>query len=140
MTKLEHCLENAIVALEEGKDFDTWLYEERGRGNIHAWGNSDAVLTDASVIDVKDIWELASYVQFVVVQNVKSAGYNKWLKENPYILGIDLDRSQKADRLEPEHIYKPEQSPMCEEWDSGADGIKSAAYDKIYGDFNKKKE
>lgn len=88
MTKLEHCLENAIVALEDGKDFDTWLYEERGRGNIHAWGNSDAVLTDASVIDVKDIWELANYVQFVVVQNVKSAGYNKWLKENPYLKGF----------------------------------------------------
>ena len=116
MTKLEHCLENAIVALEEGKDFDTWLYEERGRGNIHAWGNSDAVLTDASVIDVKDIWEMANYVQFIIVQNVKSAGYNKWLKENPYL----NEYYQKADRKESK--------------------VPDPLTSRIYSDFNKKKE
>ena len=65
MSKLEHCLENAIVAIEEGKDYDQWRYEEIPRLNAcpfgeHIW----AVLTDDSVINLKDIWEMALYVVY----------------------------------------------------------------------------
>lgn len=28
MSRLEHCYENAITAIEDGKDYDTWKYEE----------------------------------------------------------------------------------------------------------------
>ena len=33
MSRLEHCLENAITAIEQGKDYDTWRYEEMPRLN-----------------------------------------------------------------------------------------------------------
>jgi hypothetical protein len=65
MSNLEHCLENAIIAVEEGKDYDAWFYEEVPRLNAcpfgaHAW----AVLTDDSVINLKDIWAMATYVVY----------------------------------------------------------------------------
>lgn len=28
MSRLEHCYENAITAIEDGKDYDTWKYEK----------------------------------------------------------------------------------------------------------------
>lgn len=108
MTKLECCLENAIAALEEGKDFDTWLYEERNKGNIHAWGNSDAVLTDASVIDVKDIWELASYVQFVVVQNVKTEISTRRLENFNSVYKEAMDTGHNIESLREEYEKRNE--------------------------------
>lgn len=38
MANLEHCLENAIVAIEEGKDYDAWFYEEVPRLNACPFG------------------------------------------------------------------------------------------------------
>lgn len=64
MTKLEHCFENAIVAIENGKDFDTWRYEEIPRLNASPFNKDWAVLTDESIINLKDIWQLAEYVKY----------------------------------------------------------------------------
>ena len=65
MSNLEHCFKNAIEAIGAGKDYDTWFYEEVPRLNAspfgpHAW----AVLTDDSVINLRDIWVLAQYVVY----------------------------------------------------------------------------
>ena len=64
MSNLEHCFENAICAIEDGKDYDTWLYEEVPRLNASPFGKSWAVLTDESIINLKDIWELAVYAVY----------------------------------------------------------------------------
>ena len=65
MSNLEHCLENAIVAIEEGKDYDQWRYEEIPRLNAFPFGEHTwAVLTDDSVINLKDIWVMATYVVY----------------------------------------------------------------------------
>lgn len=64
MSNLEHCLENAIVAVEEGKDYDLWRYEETPRGNASPFNKDWAVLTDESIINLKDIWAMATYVVY----------------------------------------------------------------------------
>ena len=65
MSNLEHCLENAIVAVEERKDFDTWFYEEVPRLNASPFGaHTWCVLTEDSVINLKDIWQMAMYVVY----------------------------------------------------------------------------
>lgn len=64
MSNLEHCLENAIVAIEEGKDYDAWRYEEIPRLNASPFNNDWAVLTDESIINLKDIWAMATYVVY----------------------------------------------------------------------------
>lgn len=64
MTKLEHCFENAIVAIENGKDYDTWRYEEIPRLNASPFNKDWAVLTDESIINLNDIWQLAEYVKY----------------------------------------------------------------------------
>lgn len=64
MSNLEHCLENAIVAIEEGKDYDAWRYEEIPRLNVSPFNKDWAVLTDESIINLKDIWEMATYVVY----------------------------------------------------------------------------
>lgn len=64
MTKLEHCFENAIVAIENGKDYDTWRYEEIPRLNASPFNKDWAVLTDESIINLKDIWQLAEYIKY----------------------------------------------------------------------------
>lgn len=64
MSRLEHCLENAIVAIEEGKDYDAWRYEEIPRLNAQPFNRDWAVLTDESIINLVDIWEMANYVVY----------------------------------------------------------------------------
>lgn len=64
MTKLEHCFENAIVAIENDKDYDTWRYEEIPRLNASPFNKDWAVLTDESIINLNDIWRLAEYVKY----------------------------------------------------------------------------
>lgn len=64
MTRLEHCFENAIVAIEKGKDYDTWRYEEIPRLNASPFNKDWAVLTDESIINLNDIWQLAEYVKY----------------------------------------------------------------------------
>lgn len=64
MTRLEHCFENAIVAIENGKDYDTWRYEEIPRLNASPFNKDWAVLTDESIINLNDIWQLAEYVKY----------------------------------------------------------------------------
>jgi hypothetical protein len=64
MTKLEHCFENAIVAIENGKDYDAWRYEEIPRLNASPFNKDWAVLTDESIINLNDIWQLAEYVKY----------------------------------------------------------------------------
>lgn len=64
MTALEHCFENAIVAIENGKDYDTWRYEEIPRLNASPFNKDWAVLTDESIINLHDIWQLAEYVKY----------------------------------------------------------------------------
>ena len=66
MSRLEHCLENAIMAIEEGKDYDQWRCEEIPRGNAAGPFKNDryAILTDDSIINLKDIWEMAMYVVY----------------------------------------------------------------------------
>lgn len=70
MSNLEHCFENAICAIEDGKDYDTWLYEEVPRLNASLFGKSWAVLTDESIINLKDIWELASYTTYTYKNSI----------------------------------------------------------------------
>lgn len=64
MSNLEHCLENAIVAIEEGKDYEVWYYEEIARGNADHLNKDWAVFTDESIINLKDIWVMATYVVY----------------------------------------------------------------------------
>lgn len=64
MSNLEHCLENAIIAVEEGKDYDQWRYEEIPRHNATPFNRDWAVLTDESIINLKDIWAIAMYVVY----------------------------------------------------------------------------
>lgn len=70
MSRLEHCFENAITAVEDGKDYDTWKYEEVQRGNATTFGRDWAVLTDDSIIGLRDIWELAMYAVCTYKQTV----------------------------------------------------------------------
>ncbi len=64
MSNLEHCLENAIVAIEKGKDYDEWYCEEITRGNAGPFNKDWAVFTDESTINLKDIWSMAMYVVY----------------------------------------------------------------------------
>ena len=64
MSNLEHVLENAIMAIEEGKDYDTWRCEEIPRGNVSPFNKDWAILTDESTINLKDIWSMAMYVVY----------------------------------------------------------------------------
>lgn len=64
MSNLEHCLENAIVAIEKGKDYEVWYYEEIARGNAGHLNKDWAVFTDESIINLKDIWVMATYVVY----------------------------------------------------------------------------
>ena len=65
MSNLEHCLENAIIAIDEGKDYDQWRYEEIPRGNVCPFNKEWAVLTcEGSIIYLKDIWAMATYVVY----------------------------------------------------------------------------
>lgn len=70
MSNLEHCFENAIGAIEEGKDYDTWFYEEVPRLNAAPFNKSWAVLTDESIINLKDIWELAVYTTYTYKNSI----------------------------------------------------------------------
>jgi len=64
MSRLEHCLENAIAAIEQGKDYDAWRYEEIPRLNASPFNRDWAVLTDNSIICLSDIWAMAVYVVY----------------------------------------------------------------------------
>jgi hypothetical protein len=64
MSRLEHCLENAIAAIEQGKDYDAWRYEEIPRLNASYFNRDWAVLTDNSIIFLSDIWAMAVYVVY----------------------------------------------------------------------------
>lgn len=64
MSNLEHCLENAIEAIETGKDYDQWRYEEIPRLNAQPFNRDWAILTDESIINLVDIWEMANYVVY----------------------------------------------------------------------------
>lgn len=64
MSKLEHCIENAIIAVEQGKDYDSWRYEEIPRLNASYFNRDWAVLTDNSIIFLSDIWAIAVYVVY----------------------------------------------------------------------------
>ena len=59
MSRLEHCLENAIDAIEQGKDYDTWRYEEIPRLNAMPFNRDWAILTNDSIISLADIWAMA---------------------------------------------------------------------------------
>ena len=76
MSRLEHSFENAITAIEDGKDYDTWRYEEIPRNNASPFGHDYAVLTDGSVINLKDIWELAVYTVCTYKQSLGGAGHD----------------------------------------------------------------
>lgn len=64
-------VENAIVALEEGKDFDQWYYEEVPRLNASPFNSGWAVLTEGSIITLEDIWEMAVYVVYTYRETLK---------------------------------------------------------------------
>ena len=64
MSNLEHCLEKAIIAIEDVKDYDQWRYEEMPRGNASPFNRDWAVLTDESIINLNDIWAMAIYVAY----------------------------------------------------------------------------
>lgn len=64
MSRLEHCLENAITAIEQGKDYDTWRYEEIPRLNAMPFNRDWAILTNDSIISLADIWAMATYVVY----------------------------------------------------------------------------
>lgn len=64
MSRLEHCLENAITAIEQGKDYDTWRYEEIPRLNAMPFNRDWAILTNDSIISLADIWAMAVYVVY----------------------------------------------------------------------------
>lgn len=64
MSRLEHCLENAITAIEQGKDYDTWRYEEIPRLNAMPFNRDWAILTNDSIISLADIWAMANYVVY----------------------------------------------------------------------------
>lgn len=54
MSNIEHILENALVAMEEGKDFDIWVKEEESMGNVS---------TDGEIpMSYASFWTLADYV------------------------------------------------------------------------------
>ena len=69
MSKLEHCIENAIIAVEQGKDYDAWKYEEIPRLNASYFNRDWAVLTDNSIIFLSDIWAIAVYVVYTYNMN-----------------------------------------------------------------------
>ena len=69
MSKLEHCIENAIIAVEQGKDYDAWKYEEIPRLNASPFNRDWAVLTDNSIIFLSDIWAIAVYVVYTCNMN-----------------------------------------------------------------------
>ena len=69
MSRLEHCLENAIIAVEQGKDYDAWRYEEIPRLNASYFNRDWAVLTDNSIIFLSDIWTIAVYVVYTCNTN-----------------------------------------------------------------------
>ena len=75
MSRLEHCLENAITAIEQGKDYDTWRYEEIPRLNAMPFNRDWAILTDDSIISLADIWAMAIYV--VYTHDTSKGGDNK---------------------------------------------------------------
>lgn len=64
MSNLEHCLENAIDAIEQNKDYDTWRGEEIPRLNASFFNQDWVVLTNNSVISLSDIWAMANYVVY----------------------------------------------------------------------------
>jgi hypothetical protein len=76
MSRLEHCYENAITAIEDGKDYDTWRYEEIPRLNASPFNHDWAVLTDDSIIGLRDIWELAMYAVCTYKQSLGGAGHD----------------------------------------------------------------
>jgi len=75
MSRLEHCLENAIDAIEQGKDYDTWRYEEIPRLNAMPFNRDWAILTNDSIISLADIWAMAVYV--VYTHDTSKGGDNK---------------------------------------------------------------
>ncbi len=75
MSRLEHCLENAITAVEDGKDYDTWRYEEIPRLNAMPFNRDWAILTNDSIISLADIWAMAVYV--VYTHDTSKGGDNK---------------------------------------------------------------
>lgn len=75
MSRLEHCLENAITAIEQGKDYDTWRYEEIPRLNAMPFNRDWAILTNDSIISLADIWAMAIYV--VYTHDTSKGGDNK---------------------------------------------------------------
>ena len=75
MSRLEHCLENAITAIEQGKDYDTWRYEEIPRLNAMPFNRDWAILTNDSIISLADIWAMATYV--VYTHDMNKDGDNK---------------------------------------------------------------
>lgn len=75
MSRLEHCLENAITAIEQGKDYDTWRYEEIPRLNAMPFNRDWAILTNDSIISLADIWAMANYV--VYTHDTSKGGDNK---------------------------------------------------------------
>lgn len=75
MSRLEHCLENAITAIEQGKDYDTWRYEEIPRLNAMPFNRDWAILTNDSIISLADIWAMAVYV--VYTHDTSKGGDNR---------------------------------------------------------------
>lgn len=75
MSRLEHCLENAITAIEQGKDYDTWRYEEIPRLNAMPFNRDWAILTNDSIISLADIWAMAIYV--VYTHDTSKGGDNR---------------------------------------------------------------
>lgn len=75
MSRLEHCLENAITAIEQDKDYDTWRYEEIPRLNAMPFNRDWAILTNDSIISLADIWAMAIYV--VYTHDTSKGGDNK---------------------------------------------------------------
>lgn len=75
MSRLEHCLENAIDAIEQGKDYDTWRYEEIPRLNAMPFNRDWAILTNDSIISLADIWAMAVYV--VYTHDTSKGGDNR---------------------------------------------------------------
>lgn len=56
MSNIEHLLENALIYMERGKDFDEWVSEEETRKNMSE--NGVIPMSYAS------FWALANYVRY----------------------------------------------------------------------------
>lgn len=56
MSNIEHLLENALIYMERGKDFDEWVSEEETRRNMPESG--------VMPMSYASFWALANYVRY----------------------------------------------------------------------------